>query len=399
MDKTTKNIDKGEERYLNLVKKAVMGSLDTNCRPDWSHTKTNSKENVRKVMSNSIRTMIGKPRLDNIQALVHDVYANQIAGDIVEAGCWRGGAVIFFKACMTIYEQNSSMQSKKQLYCADLFQTQANIPIWKSAAAKIFVFSSPLWPFFVKNWIVNKMLSRFFPKETYTETTINHLINLSKSLPWTGTTMQFNTGLADVKEAFQRYDLLDENVHFIQGWFSETLPTLPCTRISILRADGDFYSSTMQIFDNLYNKLEIGGYCIVDDYGAHPECTQAVDEFRKKHNITEEIIWIDDEAVYWKKEMGESNRHVELKEVEMQKSTTTHGADESNIRHRDTENLGMRQNESLDSEGRHKNEKQQSDHVGSADVNEEVGGKKERSNSKLKMKSQEKKEVLHRKNE
>jgi len=40
----------------------------------------------------------------------------------------------------------------------------------------------------------------------------------------------------------------------------------------------------------------VGGYCIVDDYGAHPECTRAVDEFRQKHGIDEAIIWIDHEV-------------------------------------------------------------------------------------------------------
>jgi O-methyltransferase len=302
---SNKNIEKkigsGEEKYLDLVKRGVMGSLDTNCSLNWSHTKTNSKENVNKPMSNSIRSVIGKPRLDNIQDLVCDIYQRDIPGDIIEAGCWRGGAAIFFKACMSIFEKGSFEKSKKQLYCADLFQSHRPVAIWKSIVAKVFAYCSPILPFSLKNVFINKMLSTF-PQETYTKKTVDHLLNVVKSFPWTGPTMQFNTSLEDVKEAFRRYDLLDENVHFLQGWFSDTLPKVPTSSLSILRADGDFFTSTMQIFNNLYHKLEIGGYCIVDDYGAHPECTLAVDEFRKKNNITEEIIWIDNEAVYWKKE-------------------------------------------------------------------------------------------------
>lgn len=62
------------------------------------------------------------------------------------------------------------------------------------------------------------------------------------------------------------------------------------------------YESTHDILDNLYPKLSHGGYCIIDDY-ALPGCKKAVDDYRKKHNILEELIQIDErKAVYWKKE-------------------------------------------------------------------------------------------------
>lgn len=48
----------------------------------------------------------------------------------------------------------------------------------------------------------------------------------------------------------------------------DTLPSAPIERLSILRLDGDMYASTVDAFTHLYNKLSVGGFVIVDDYGA-----------------------------------------------------------------------------------------------------------------------------------
>jgi O-methyltransferase len=45
-------------------------------------------------------TMIGLKRLDNLQFCVEDVLANQIPGDLIETGVWRGGATIFTRAIL-----------------------------------------------------------------------------------------------------------------------------------------------------------------------------------------------------------------------------------------------------------------------------------------------------------
>src|SRR5271165_4339857 len=45
-------------------------------------------------------TMIGLKRLDNLQACIEDVLANDIPGDVIETGVWRGGATIFMRAVL-----------------------------------------------------------------------------------------------------------------------------------------------------------------------------------------------------------------------------------------------------------------------------------------------------------
>ena len=107
--------------------------------------------------------------------------------------------------------------------------------------------------------------------------------------------------LEEVQENFRRYDLLDEQVWFVKGWFRDTLPVAPVQRLAVLRLDGDLYESTMDALTHLYPKLQRGGYLIIDDYNDIPGCRQAVLDFRGRHRITEEIIRVDWTAVYWKK--------------------------------------------------------------------------------------------------
>jgi O-methyltransferase len=104
-----------------------------------------------------------------------------------------------------------------------------------------------------------------------------------------------------VRENFKRYELLDEHVKFVKGWFRDTLGTLPASQISLLRLDGDLYESTIQALKPLYPRLSVGGYCVIDDYGAVKGCEQAVHDYRAKHNISDPIIDIDGSGVFWRK--------------------------------------------------------------------------------------------------
>ena len=106
---------------------------------------------------------------------------------------------------------------------------------------------------------------------------------------------RFAVPLETVKSNIARYDLLDDQVEFLPGWFHETLPNVQIDKLAVLRLDGDYYESTMDTLVHLYPKLSVGGYVIVDDWGLDQICgeKQAVIEYRKNHCITDEIIDID----------------------------------------------------------------------------------------------------------
>jgi O-methyltransferase len=107
----------------------------------------------------------------------------------------------------------------------------------------------------------------------------------------------------EVKANFARYDLLDDQVVFLEGFFDATLPLLSKElRFSLLRLDGDMYESTIVALECLYPKLSVGGFCIIDDYGAIPQCREAVDDYRAKMGISESLHQIDWTGVWWQKE-------------------------------------------------------------------------------------------------
>jgi len=66
------------------------------------------------------------------------------------------------------------------------------------------------------------------------------------------------------------------------------------------------YESTVDVLYNLYDKLSIGGFVIMDDWFGFPSKTACIDFF-KVHKIEPEIIPIDSLAAYWQK-----TEHIEI---------------------------------------------------------------------------------------
>ncbi|MED1361801.1 TylF/MycF/NovP-related O-methyltransferase, partial [Bacillus paranthracis] len=92
-----------------------------------------------------------------------------------------------------------------------------------------------------------------------------------------------------------------DQVKFLKGWFKDTLPSAPVEKIAIARLDGDMYESTMDSLVNLYDKVSIGGFIIIDDYGL-VTCAEAVTDFRSERNIKTPMTQIDDFGIFWRKE-------------------------------------------------------------------------------------------------
>jgi O-methyltransferase len=191
-------------------------------------------------------TMLGTRQLDHMQRCIVDVLARNVPGDLIEAGVWRGGMTIFMRAVLKAHQI-----ADRNVWVADSF---AGLPEVDPG------------------------------RETF---------------EWRRGDMAVS--LETVKNNFSRYGLLDAQVVFLQGFFSQTLPTAPIRRLSILRVDADLYSSTSDVLRNLYPRLSSGGYAIFDDYQNLPDCRRAIDEYRRENGITEEICMIDERAACWQK--------------------------------------------------------------------------------------------------
>jgi O-methyltransferase len=196
-------------------------------------------------------TMIGWKRLTNIQTCVTDVLRRDVPGDLAEAGVWRGGAVIFMRAILEAYGDRSRL-----VWAADSFNGLPRpdaVLAPADAGDVLFAFRELAVPLDV------------------------------------------------VQDNFRRYGLLDDRVRFLKGWFRDTLPVAPISRLAVLRIDGDLYESTMDALRALYPRLSVGGYVIVDDYGNLPGCRAAVEDYRRDLSITDPIEWVDWTAIFWRK--------------------------------------------------------------------------------------------------
>ena len=206
---------------------------------------------VGKTRSSRAETMVGLKRLNNIQECFIDILNNNIQGDLIETGAWRGGGTIFMRALLEVFDVKD-----RKVWVADSFEGLPNPNGEKYEMDK---------------------------NSTY------HAMD------------ELSVSLDQVKKNFQKYGFLDEQVHFLKGWFKDTLPDAPIDRIALLRLDGDMYESTMDALTHLYPKLSKGGYILIDDYGAVKMAKQAVKDYRNLNNISEEIKHVDWTGVYWKK--------------------------------------------------------------------------------------------------
>jgi O-methyltransferase len=196
-------------------------------------------------------TMIGIKRLENVRACVTDVLERGVPGDLLEAGVWRGGTAIFMRAILKAHGDTT-----RTVWAADSFQ---GLP---------------------------KPDAQRYPAD-------------ANDQHWQFARLVIT--LDDVKENFRKYGLLDDQVRFLVGWFKDTLPGAPIERLAVLRLDGDMYESTMDTLNALYPRLSPGGYVIVDDYGALANCRAAVDDYRARHGIAEEIRTVDWSGIYWQR--------------------------------------------------------------------------------------------------
>jgi O-methyltransferase len=191
-------------------------------------------------------TMLGTRQLDSMQHCIADVLENDVPGDLLEAGVWRGGMTIFMRAVLAAH----CVRDRKV-------------------------------------WVVDSFSG------------LPEIDREHDTFEWHRGQMMVS--LSEVECNFARYGLLDDQVKFLKGFFSDTLVHPPIERLAILRVDADLYTSTMDVLTNLYPRLSPGGYAVFDDYQNLPDCRRAIDEFRVDNQIKDEIKRIDDRAVLWQK--------------------------------------------------------------------------------------------------
>lgn len=246
----------GPDLYLELLKRVLTDTLFGN-EPDIDNPNF-----IRAFREHYIRgralTMAPVARLDNVRDCLVDVIRQGVPGDAIETGVWRGGMTIFMRGIMAALGVQD-----RNVWVADSFE---GLPTPDAGR---------------------------FPLEAQAHA----------SATMRNDFRHFSASLEEVKAGFATFNLLDDQVRFLPGWFSDTLPSAPINQIALLRLDGDYYESTSVALRSLYDKLSVGGYVIIDDYGEDrwTYCRRAVDEFRKERNILDELRRVDSKCYFWRR--------------------------------------------------------------------------------------------------
>ncbi len=190
-------------------------------------------------------TLTSPERLVSLVRAVKHIEQNNIKGDIVECGVWKGGSI------MAVLKTLSNQKSfHRHVYLYDTFEGMSE-------------------PTDVDKSVRGESATNAYSNKDETWNRIECFSNL-----------------AEVKSNIKTIDYPDDKISFIKGKVEDTIPNVAIPeQISILRLDTDWYESTLHEMEHLYPKLVKGGIIIIDDYGHWEGCRKAVNEYIEKNHI------------------------------------------------------------------------------------------------------------------
>jgi O-methyltransferase len=201
-------------------------------------------------------TMLQPDQLIHLAGLVDNVMAENVGGDLVECGVWRGGASFL----MADRLRRASVRDRKVW----LFDSFEGLP----PAEQI---DGP----------------RAMEYGKHTEN------------PWYLDNCR--ASLEEVQQSANELGL-SSYTELVKGWFDQTLPAHRSRvgPIAILQLDCDWYSSVRCCLDNLYDQVAPGGYVVVDDYYTWDGCAVAVHQFLGDRGLSHPL-WGAHNRVFFRK--------------------------------------------------------------------------------------------------
>jgi hypothetical protein len=165
------------------------------------------------------------------------VARNNIAGDIVECGVWRGGSSMLCAVTLKLMQE-----TQRKLYLYDTYSGMTE-PTEKDVNYK-------------------------------GEKAVKGEFNEWCAIP-----------LEDVTSAMLSTGYPYHRLVFVKGRVEDTIPRNIPDRIALLRLDTDFYESTYHEMVHLFPRLSVGGVLIIDDYGHFKGAREAVDKYLQENNV------------------------------------------------------------------------------------------------------------------
>jgi hypothetical protein len=198
-------------------------------------------------------TMTSPERVFSLCEAVKYIATNNIEGDIVECGVWKGGSMMAVANTLLKYGD-----IQRHLYLFDTFEgmsepTDNDVDIDGVSAGYLMEHSDK---------------------------------NKDESV-WC------NAPLDGVKDVLGSTGYPKDKVHFVQGMVEKTIPEHAPQKIALLRLDTDWFESTKHELEHLFPRLVKGGVLIIDDYGHWQGARRAVDEYISRNNIAMLLNRID----------------------------------------------------------------------------------------------------------
>jgi O-methyltransferase len=190
-------------------------------------------------------TMTSPERLFGLIEAIKYLHKNNISGDIVECGVWKGGSMM---AVATVLKDLNDLD--RNLFLYDTFEgmsapTENDIAVTGEAAAA--------------------QLEKDHNKET--------------NLVWA------YSPLEEVKQNIESTNYPAQRIHYIKGKVEDTIPATMPGEIALLRLDTDWYESTKHEMIHLFPKLKKGGVLIIDDFGHWEGAKKAIVEYIEENKI------------------------------------------------------------------------------------------------------------------
>lgn len=211
----------------------------------------------------SKNSMTSKERIHDLYYSLEYVINNNIEGDIIECGVWKGGNIVGILSYLKVHNIFD-----RTIWLYDTFNGLTK-PTEKDFGIDIKMNHNQV----MKYWESSKI----------NETTNNWCYS----------------DLESVQKLIREVNYPENKIRYVVGDICETLkhPENVPDKISLLRLDTDWYESTKIEMEVLFPKLENKGVLIVDDYNYWSGSKTAVDEYYKSKGITPSIQKIDNSCI------------------------------------------------------------------------------------------------------
>ena len=105
--------------------------------------------------------------------------------------------------------------------------------------------------------------------------------------------------IEDVKKAMKLVCTGDEQYTIKKGWFEQTFREKLPNKIALLHCDADWHNSVMLVLETFYPLLVEGGCVVLDDFGYWEGCREAFYDFCAKHNEKPLLERVGTSQAYW----------------------------------------------------------------------------------------------------